>query len=528
MAARRPRRTQHVEFSLEAFSAESAGAVGVLSFDRTTDLQQSTADSRITASSTPAPSSPLAARTRRNIFDELDADLRSQTAPGSLTIDEYCIDKFNPPTFAEAEPFFSTVSGQTVNLATLLLEKFNSGQLRHNALGLWGPSSCGKSLFCQLFASANNFELIVVHETEPAELKDWLDLAVNDRIDGDTRPRFWLIEHWDDYLDFYPKTARLLHIAIKRMLRTGIVIFTSSTNVFQCDSSMVVLEMEPLTKDAATSALIKTAVRNDIKLGKHDALDTLEFSGSDLRSAVCSLFFFGGAPPSLLGQGKAAVPGNLRSLSNASLYSPSQLLCDALGEAQAATSSSRCAPAPLTAPNTPLDMLRAELPRAMCHKAGCLNVADGAAIHDLDSCIGDIDRLAHYLESCSAADAAGCPADFVSGTIQRAIHADDGDFKGGILPATHDKPLGDLSPRSVSKQDKALFTPYVMKKPVARVITLLDSFAGVPDDFGALETVIDKLRLRPWIADEQSPSTSQAEIDELVSEWEAAHLQGTT
>jgi hypothetical protein len=142
--------------------------------------------------------------------------------------------------------------------------------------------------------------------------------------------------------------------------------------------------------------------------------------------------------------------------------------------------------------------------------------------------------LAKLFESSSAADASGCPAEFVSGAIQQALHAGGGEFKGGVLPATADEVLGRLVPSDTraSKYEKQLLKD-ILRGETANAVRMLDSFASVPD-FGPVEHIVDQMRLQPWIsttrpeADDRGEEPLQAEIDELMREWNAAHPPSNT
>ena len=536
MAARARKRKQPPEgFTLEDFSTTADDGA---SMSASSDRER--AHERLTGAPDPASSllsQPLTPSSKppRTLYEELDAAARERYASLSHKLKESSLETWKPATLAEAEPFLANISGKTVDLTSWLRLEFQSGRLRDSTAGLWGPSSCGKSLFCDLFASAHNFELVIVHQTDSKLLKAWLETATNASIDGATRSRLWVIEHWDDYVKNHTVAATLLRGSIKRMLSTGIVIFTASADYQMQEPEIAWLRMEPLDDAAAISALCKAADRNGIKLLKHQPIELLDFSNNDLRVALCYLAMFRGAPPSLLGQGKESIPGNLRVLSNASLFSPSQLRVDALGEAQAAIGDSRRTRAPLGEPGTPLDMARAELPRAICHKAGCLKVSEGASVHERHTCRGDIHLLAKLFESSSVADASGCPAEFVSGAIQQALHAGGGEFKGGVLPATTDKELGSLVRQGsgASKYEKQLLKD-IFRGETANDVRMLDSFASVPDSFGPVEHIVDQIRLQPWIsttrpeADDRGEESLPAEIDELVREWNAAHPPSNT
>jgi hypothetical protein len=534
MAARGRKRKQQPEgFTLEDFSTTAEDAAGVLTLSgRQMGLER--------LAGTPVPASfrsllPPSPNPLRTIFEELDTAARERGTSSTIKPDQSSLEAWKPATLDDAERFVANISGKAVDLASWLQLEWQAGRLRDAAMGLLGPSSCGKTLFCHLFAMAHDFELVIVHETDSKLLKAWLETATNASIDGATRSRLWVIEHWDAYVNHHPRAIELLRGSIKRMLSTGIVIFTASADYQIQEPEIAWLQMDPLNQTAAAFALCKAASRHSIKLLKHQAIELLDYSDNDVRGALCNLAVFRGAPPILLGQGKESVPGSLRVLSNASLFSPSQLRVNALGEAQAAIGDSRRTRAPVGEPSTPLDMARAELPRAICHKAGCLKVSEGASVHERHICRGDIDHLAQLLEFCSAADVSGCAAELVSGPIQQALHADGGEFEGGILPATTDEVLGRLVPSDIraSKYERQLLKA-VFRGETANDVRMLDSFASVPDSFGPVEHIVDQMRLQPWISNtlpgthERGEEPLQAEVDELVREWNAAHPHGST
>jgi hypothetical protein len=274
------------------------------------------------------------------------------------------------------------------NLASDIHQKYKK-KLIKSPIGFIGDTATGKTLFCELFCVEYKFTIIKIQETDPDELKEWLDLAVNPSL-LDTSDRLWVCEHWDAYMD--TKCGTILKKYFKKMLQTGIIICTAWTGFdtrVQTSGIEVWYKFLILNK---SEALQKGAKRIHIDLSKQDTIRLLEYAGGDLSAAISTLQYFRGPPPITLDIAKSMPPPNLRVLINNSLIDRSQHMMRLLGEAD----------------DLALTYLFHEIvPEAQCLAAKCLSVdTRGNHDHDMWMCAGNLEKTWRAYDAVSFTDAA--------------------------------------------------------------------------------------------------------------------------
>ena len=154
------------------------------------------------SSSSTCSSSASAGEPYRSLFHRLEAEERSSAAAAEKEVtsssSSLFLDACAPSSLSEAQAFpMKYIEGPKKGTRSKFPLSQWMKEQEHLALrlplGLLGPPACGKTLFCKLWASANKFELITVHETEAEALEEYLQLAVNPSIDGSSKRRLWLI-----------------------------------------------------------------------------------------------------------------------------------------------------------------------------------------------------------------------------------------------------------------------------------------------------------------------------------------------
>jgi len=254
-------------------------------------------------------------------------------------------------------------------------------------IGFIGDVATGKTLFCELFCSKYNYVLLQIQETDTDELKEWLELSINPSL-LDTRPRLWVCEHWDAYID--TPAGRLLKKYFKKMTRTGMVICTAWTGFdTRVQTSGIDTWYRFQIRDQ-NLALRQASDRINIRLTQADATRVLEFAGSDQSAALATLQYFGGAPPPHLSVAKSMPPSNLRLLINQSLVDRSAGMMRLLAESD----------------DLALTYILAEIgPEAQCAAAQCLTIERGNMEHDMWSCAGNLEQAWRVADAVSFCDA---------------------------------------------------------------------------------------------------------------------------
>ena len=279
-------------------------------------------------------------------------------------------------------------------------------------IGFIGDTATGKTLFCELFAAEYKYNLIPIHETDPVELKEWLDLSVNPSL-LDTQPRLWLIEHWDAYTD--TKCGTLLKKYFKKMLKTGIVICTAWTGF----DTREIDTWYKFTIPNKTEALLQGAKRIHIELSLNVCEQLLEYAGGDLSAAISALQYFRGPPPSSI-IAKSMPPPNLRILLNNSLHNRSPHIMRLLGEAD----------------DLALTYLFHEIiPEAQCLASECLSIDfRGNHDHDMWMCAGNLENTWKAIDTVSFCDAAaGYDAKIFKQFLTGPLHSTLPQIKGRTL-----------------------------------------------------------------------------------------------
>lgn len=364
-------------------------------------------NSKPAAAPKPEPKKPTTLKRPRPDFEDIVQE------PKQDHYDVY--QQLTKPSFSEAKWEHVEIKGWNHTLVkNLALELFTKYKQFTKPIGFIGDTATGKTLFCELFAIEYKFNLIPIQETDPIELKEWLDLSVNPSL-LDTQPRLWLIEHWDAYTD--TKCGTILKKYFTKMIKTGIVICTAWTGF----DTREIETWYKFTIPNKTQALMKGAKKINIELSTIVSDRLLEYAGGDLSAALSALQYFKGAPPTIIA--KSMPPPNLRVLLNTSLVDRSQHIMRLLGESD----------------DLALTYLFHEIvPEAQCLASECLTIdTRGNHNHDMWMCTGNLENTWKAIDTVSFCDAAaGYDAKIFKQFLTGPLHS--------TLPIIHGRTLTPL------------------------------------------------------------------------------------